>query len=88
MTAFWEFFRKHGVLGQVLGMALFILYWIPIMAWFVSSGILWGIHTMVFGDSSQSPTAYAWAKVPFFGSLMVGGLAAIFWTIGLLKIQF
>jgi hypothetical protein len=88
MTVFWSFFSKHGVLGQVLGTGIFVLYFFPVMAWFVSHSILWGIHSMVFGSSSNSPTAHAWGNIPFFGSLAVGIVAAVFWTFGLLRIFF
>ena len=88
MTAFWEFFRKHGIIGQTVGMAFFILHFVPVILWFGASVFLWGIHSMVFGSSNQSPAAFAWGNVPFYGSLAVGALAAVFWTIGLLRIVF
>lgn len=88
MTAFWRFFRKHGFIGQFVGMALFVFYFVPVMLWFVASGFLWGIHSMVFGSSNQSPAAFAWGNVPFYGSLAIGGLAALLWTVGLLRILF
>jgi hypothetical protein len=43
---------------------------------------------MVFGSSNKSQAAFAWGNVPFYGSLAVGGLAAVFWTIGLLRLLF
>jgi hypothetical protein len=88
MSAFWEFFRKQAFIGQILGMALFVLYFIPFMLWFGASNFLWGIHSMVFGSSNQSPAAFAWGNVPFYGSLAIGGLAAVFQTIGLFRILF
>jgi hypothetical protein len=88
MTAIWDFFRKHGLIGQIVGMTLVVLYFIPLMLWFGASNFLWGIHSMVFGSSNKSPAAFAWGNVPFYGSLAVGGLAAVFWTIGLLRLLF
>jgi ABC-type glucose/galactose transport system permease subunit len=85
VTAFWSFFNRHGFLGQLLGMGIFILYFPPFIAWFGSHVILWGLHSMVFGEFNDSPTSRFWSNVPFFGSLAVTAVAVLWWTFALLR---
>jgi ABC-type glucose/galactose transport system permease subunit len=72
-------------LGQLLGMGIFILYFPPFIAWFGSHVILWGLHSMVFGEFNDSPTSRFWSNVPFFGSLAVTAVAVLWWTFALLR---
>jgi hypothetical protein len=74
------FVRFKDKLGPLLAWPLFIFYFFPFLVYFQAHVILWGVHSMAFGSTNDSPAAQIWGSVAFYGSLAIGLAAAIAWT--------
>jgi hypothetical protein len=82
MNGIWKHHKKSdSILWNVIGLPMFVFFFILIVIWHISSAFLWGVHATIFGETATDETARKWAIIPVVGSTGVLIIVSIGWTV-------